>query len=143
MNHLPKPLFDSFGILPQDFEQSLRARLLQRLEQDPEYSSDEIARVSDCSPKICDREFALKKDEYERLRVLCILSQCTMSDSSKINSHRKFIGPIIVKAKRILWKIISSQLENTFSGIQEFSSWMLVSHIKTIEKVQKLEDKTD
>ena len=143
MNHLPKPLFDSFGLLPQDFELDLQSRLTQRLEQDQEYSRDEIARVSACSPKICDNEFALKADEYERLRVLCILSQCALADSSKINSHRKIIGPIIVRAKRILWKIISSQLENTFSGIQEFSSWMLVSHIKTVEKVQKLQDKLD
>lgn len=132
-------LFDSFGILPSGIEQDLQKRLHQRLAENLEYSAEEIDRVCAKSPRICGESFELALEDYEKLRVLSILSQCAVADASKISSHRKILGAVIVRAKRIVWKILSTQLENTFNGIQEFSSWMLVSHIRSLERISNLE----
>lgn len=139
MNQPQAPLFDSFGLLPEQFAVELALRVEERLKENEEYCVEEIQRVSAKSPRLCSTDFNLQSEDYERLRVLCILSQCALANASSISSHRRFIGPLIVKTKQILWKITSSQLEDSFSGIQEFSSWMLVSQIKTTEKLQKLE----
>jgi hypothetical protein len=139
MNTAKLPTIESFGLLDNDIEAQIAQRLQQRLANDKEYSRAEIEAVTNRNHRLTDSSFELAQDDYERLRVLCILSQCALVDVSKISSHRPIVGKCIVAAKRVLWRIISSQLEKTFSGIQEFCCWMLVSHIKTLERVDTLE----
>ena len=103
MNKATLPSIDSFGLLPLDIEAQIAQRLCNRLANDDEYSRSEIEAVSKRNHRLTNSSFELTLEDYERLRVLCILSQCALVDVSKISSHRPIIGKCIVAAKRLMW----------------------------------------
>ncbi len=129
--------------LSEGLNQRVSAQLQTRLGSSKYYDAKEIARIEACQSALFPSEFSIDEQGYERLRVLCTLSQCGLVEAHSIKSHRPYIGPVIVRVKRFAWKMIKAQLESSFSGIQEFCSWMVHSHAKLLYSHSELQQETE
>ncbi len=83
--------------------------------------ANEPARVAGVSTAITTGAFSTSRERLELLRELCqIYSRGIQSE--KITSHRPVIGPVIVAAKKILFRIVSALLGPTFRFQRDFNA---------------------
>ena len=83
--------------------------------------ANEPARVAAASTAITTGAFATSRERLELLRELCqIYSRGIQSE--KITSHRPVIGPVIVAAKKILFRAVASLLGPTFQFQRDFNA---------------------
>ena len=135
--------------LSEGLNQRVSAQLQTRLGSSKYYDAKEIARIEACQSALFPSEFSIDEQGYERLRVLCTLSQCGLVEAHSIKSHRPYIGPVIVRVKRFAWKMIKAQLESSFSGIQEFCRLedrrhrLQDSHAKLLYSHSELQQETE
>ncbi len=118
----------------------LSASLSSRLAQSREYSEEEVERVETLESRLFPANFEISKLDGEQLRALCMLSQSELKDAGEICSHRPLLGKLIVPAKRFVWKILSAQLKDSFSAIQEFQMWAVVNQAKLLVRIYELEE---
>jgi hypothetical protein len=82
---------------------------------------DEPARVGAVSTGIAKGTFSTSRERLELLRELCHIYSAGIQ-SEKISSHRPVVGPIIVAAKRVLFRVIASLLGPTFRFQRDFNA---------------------
>jgi hypothetical protein len=63
----------------------------------------------------------LSAELVEAFRRLCQLHNVTLLES-EISSHRRFVGPVIVFGKKMLYRILRPLLEKTLHQQQEFNA---------------------
>lgn len=81
----------------------------------------EPARVASVSTGIAKGSFSTSRERLELLRELCHIYSAGIQ-SEKITSHRPVIGPVIVAAKKMLFRVIASLLGPTFRFQRDFNA---------------------
>ncbi len=117
------------------------ASLEARLRGNAQYTTEEIARVSNLSSRLFPANYVISEADSDQMRALCMLSKAELEDANKISSHRPMLGKIIVPVKRFFWRILSSQLRDTFAGLQEFQMWAVLNQAKLLVRISELEEK--
>ena len=103
-----------------DLNARIDQNLARRLRVVTDYSDQELHDIAEYSVRLFPRDFALTQLETDDFRALCAYSQVTLKLPLQIRSHRKWIGPIIVRLKRLMLPLLRFQLKDTLKGIQEF-----------------------
>ncbi len=115
--------------------------LRNRVNGNEEYTWSEVTDIAELQRTLFPKEFEVESVALERLRVLARLYRCEIQPPHAIKSHRKFIGPCIVAAKKLLWPIINLHMEPCLDQLQEFHSHLLYSHAMEIQRGSLLEKK--
>ena len=111
-----------------DLNVRLAALLEERLCSQSNYSRREVSEVSSLAVRIFPAEPLVEDKALERFRTLCQLYRCELPALREISSHRPIIGPVIVFGKRLLWRLMHSQLRQHFEHMQEF-------HLRLVEEL--------
>jgi O-antigen chain-terminating methyltransferase len=61
--------------------------------------------------------------------------------NQNVTSHRRFIGPLIVYAKKIIAKILSPYTSTLFVRQNRFNEQLVTFHLATFIRLRRLEDK--
>jgi hypothetical protein len=85
---------------------------------------DEQSRVARLSTALTSDSFVASPERLELLRGLCQIYSAGIR-AEKISSHRKFIGPLIVHAKKVVFRVISVLLGPTFSFQRDFNAGVI------------------
>lgn len=126
--------FPGVESIAERVEKSLHSRLSAKAE----YNDKEIKQVTKLSRSLFPRDFRVSDDAIDTLRVLCSYSRCELKPARAIQSHRPFIGPLIVFLKRISWPFIRFHLKETFDSIQLFHSWTVYEYGKQAFEIDRL-----
>jgi hypothetical protein len=102
--------------------EQIKVLLESRINSHLSYTVDEINEIESLEKRLFPQDFCLDVETTKRFRALCALSKHELKSSMSITSHRKFIGPIIVAAKKLLWPLIRIHLKNNFDNLEEFSA---------------------
>jgi len=86
--------------------------------------ADEQSRVAKLSTALTSDSFVVSPERLELLRGLCQIYSAGIR-AEKISSHRKFLGPVIVKIKQVLFRVISVLLGPTFSFQRDFNAGVI------------------
>jgi hypothetical protein len=97
-----------------------------RLKQNSDYRSEEISQVGQYSTRLFPRNFELEEDASDTLRFLAKLALTDLHPASDIQSHRRFLGPIIVWLKKLSWPFVRIHLKDTFAALREYHIRLLV-----------------
>lgn len=124
----------------QEISSTLQIALENRLSHSENYSQQEIDDVAQLNRKLFPKNFELDLKTYEHIARLCRFAHSGPPKFYEIRSHRKYIGPVIVAAKRIVWKIMQAQLKDSYAGFREFSSWMVYSHVAQLVEIRSLKE---
>ncbi len=135
----PNILLGTGDPLVERLNERLELLRSERKENRPTLSETEIDDIRNLDHRLFPRDFELGKKDTEELRAICSLSQTGLRQVRKISSHRPLIGPAIVFAKRILWRIVQVLLKETFDGTQEFNARLVKSHARALLSIHRLE----
>jgi hypothetical protein len=86
--------------------------------------SDEESRVARLSTALTNDSFVVSPERLELLRGLCQIYSAGIR-AEKISSHRKLLGPVIVKVKQLIFRVISVLLGPTFSFQRDFNAGVI------------------
>jgi len=114
--------------------------LKQRVAADPHYTFQEIDEVERCSKQLFARDFPLSEEATERFRYLARFAQFELRPTF-LRSHRPIIGPVIVTAKRIAWRVLSALLKDAVRG-QQLYNYAVIRNLATLEQNQTRASKT-
>lgn len=92
------------GESDQSLASELEGRVRQKIEN-KEFSADNVYYVSKVDLRPVKNSLDLSDIELEKLRAMCSLWSLELRPVT-ITSHRRFIGPLIVAAKKIAFPII-------------------------------------
>ena len=70
-----------------------------------------------------------------------MLSQVELKPARQIKSHRRFIGPVIVGVKKLIYPLIKLHLKDVFQGLEEYCQWNVYQQARTAAALKKLEGK--
>lgn len=85
-----------------------------------ELSAKQLKHVSNLKASVVDGELQVNDVVLEKLRTLCMSWDIDIKPR-EIASHRKFIGPVIVAFKKLLYPIIRALLFNTIQAQRHFN----------------------
>jgi len=85
---------------------------------------DEQSRVAKLSTALTNESFVVSPERLELLRGLCQIYSAGIR-AEKISSHRKLLGPVIVKVKQLIFRVISVLLGPTFSFQRDFNAGVI------------------
>lgn len=127
MSQLIDPQSDRFQLAEQ-----ASLALNKRLASHSSFSQSEIDKICglDCHLLPCGG--VIDPETLERLRALARLSRCSLTSPERISSHRRYVGQLIVLAKRAIWPFLSAQLKGTLDAQEEFNSLILESFIREL-----------
>ena len=104
-------------------EQEL-ARVVTEKIQAGVYQRDEIRRIEKLDLSVSKGRLDISDDTLDKLRRLCQLWDIDIR-SAEITSHRKFIGPFIVAAKRLVYPVLRTFLKDTLSQQRDFNATVI------------------
>ena len=108
--------FEEYAGIADQLEQQMQARM-----SSGEYTTDEAYYVSHIDLALCKKELRLSDERLEKLRQLCQLWDIDLRHK-EITSHRKFIGPFIVFAKRRMYPLFRFFLKDLIHQQQRFNA---------------------
>jgi hypothetical protein len=111
------------GLADLNLEQSLSSAVLSWVESGA-MPPNEPERVGRVSTAIASEKFTTSSARLEMLRSLCQIYSAGIR-SAKITSHRPLIGPIIVFAKKILFRSVAALLGPSFERQREFNAGVI------------------
>jgi hypothetical protein len=85
------------------------------------WSLDEEAHVSSVSLSTSEGEFRTTPEKLEKLRRLCQIYSVRIRPEA-ITSHRRFIGPVIVAVKKVLFRVVEGLLGKTIKHQRDFNA---------------------
>lgn len=85
---------------------------------------NEAERVARVSTAIASRRFTTSPERLEMLRSLCQIYSAGIR-AGKISSHRRFVGPVIVACKKVLFRAIAALLGPSFERQREFNAGVI------------------
>jgi hypothetical protein len=114
--------------------------IYQKIQKDyisalPNYQN-ELESINTIEYRLFPDNFILDKEKTEIYRSLCLLSQSSLKTTT-IKSHRKYVGKFIVLGKKIIWKILESQLKNSFVGVQACFSRLIINQARLETEINK------
>mgnify|MGYP007080248700 CR=1 FL=1 len=115
-----------------DLDERVKSLLSFRLANSKDFTALEISQVSSLEHRVLPRSKLVNTVALERFRTLCQLYRCELRALRQISSHRAVIGGVIVFAKRILWRVMQSQLREHFEQMQEFHLNLIEEHARLI-----------
>jgi len=107
--------------------------LNRRLSNSDEYSAKEIEEVASFSERLFPPDFEITTELTENFRVLTRHSKVELRPK-EISSHRKFVGPIIVAFKSVLFKLMGVILKDTLASQEIFNRYVVKALAKESEK---------
>lgn len=120
----------------------LRAEIEAEFNQLKTRYHEELENIKNKSTTLFPKDWILDKNTTDTFRALCTLSQSGLVNTHKVSSHRKIIGPIIVFFKKILLKIIDSQMKNTLNGISSCFTHIISNQAKLEVELKEIRKKT-
>jgi hypothetical protein len=108
--------FDEYQGIAESIEQDMQARM-----DSSEYTADEAYYVSHVDLTLCKKELRLSDERLEKLRQLCQLWDIDLRHK-EITSHRKFVGPVIVFAKKRIYPLFRFFLKDLIHQQQRFNA---------------------
>lgn len=105
----------------------LEARLLERVEgriASGEYSWHDAAYISKMHLQASGGRLQVTDKTLEKLRRLCQLWDVEIR-TKEISSHRKFVGPVIVAAKRALYPVLRIFLKDFIRQQRSFNAQVI------------------
>jgi len=96
----------------------------KRLSISDNYTVNEIEEVSNRSERLFRDNFEISKEQTELFRVLASHAHVKLHPRN-ITSHRKYIGPIIVGLKKVLFKLVGVILKDTFNTQEMFNRYTI------------------
>ncbi len=124
-----------------ELERRIRDNLAKRLASSTDYTANEIADLEQVAPTLFPPDFCLEKETGGIIRHLAIHSQQRLKPSARITSHRRFIGPLIVKFKRLFWPLLNLHLRDQFVAMEEFSCGAVAAIAWQAAEIQELRKK--
>lgn len=85
-------------------EESLRS-LIDELIAKKRFSKTDVQNIRSRELDLIRQDLTVSDRHLEKLRSLCQLWEIDISDA-EIKSHRRFLGPIIVRVKKLLFPIV-------------------------------------
>lgn len=85
------------------------------------FSPEFIRAVATMQPGMPHGGLAVSEEDLEGLRSLCSLYEVELRPT-KITSHRRLVGPIIVGAKRLIYPILRAFLGDTLRQQRDFNA---------------------
>lgn len=119
-------------------DQEMQSQLLskkQSLIDSGELTEDQIKYMKQVDLSITKGELDISDKALEKLRVLCQLWDVDIRPQ-RIESHRKFVGPIIITAKKLVFPILKSFMKDFVRQQKDFNAGVisLVGEIATSKK---------
>lgn len=111
----------------RSLDDRVRAALSERRRTIRDYPAEEIVSISQLDRRLFPDGFEISDDVSTRFRALAALSRCELRPPREIRSHRRFIGPLIVRAKRLLYPLVALQFKESFKALQELNSWSIAN----------------
>jgi len=140
-NHqMPKELIHLQSFNSQEVSKAVKNSLKERFASSSDYNPEEVKTVSESKHSFFPEGFEIEREFSDEIRALCSASQF-QKRKIKISSHRKYIGPVIVFVKKIIWKFLDSQLSSKFKEIEKFNTLSTIAQIKSEIKFQELKNK--
>ena len=90
-----------------------------------EYSRQDIENIKDRNLRVIEGALSLSDERLEKLRRMCQLWDVQIVPA-EISSHRKFIGPIIVGFKRLLFPVVRYLLKDFVRQQRDFNASAIV-----------------
>ena len=114
--------FEPIGDLtPSQLGGLLSERVNKRLEAG-EYSEENVRYIANLSLPISRGNLEVSDEVLEKLRRLCQLWNVRFLESKEISSHRPFIGPIIVRLKKLLLPMIKTLMKDVIHQQRAFNA---------------------
>jgi len=104
-------------------EETLKKRVLSKIST-REFTEENVAYIRDVNLEAIEGSASLTDDTLERLRRMCQVWDADLRPFT-ITSHRKFVGPIIVGAKKLLFPIFKGFLKDFISQQKSFNAEVL------------------
>lgn len=112
-------------------EEKLIARLHARM--DNTYTQDEIESVVNYDSRIFKKELNLTQKDVDLLKHLINISQVKISVPKSIVSHRKYLGPVIVFFKKIVYRLVGYCISPTLKIQSDFNTTLIAYLIQREE----------
>jgi hypothetical protein len=106
---------------------SLMSERVQRHLTEGHYKQGDIDFVREVSFLPVKGRLEVSDQLLERLRRLCQLWEVDLLAPRQLSSHRKFIGPLIVAAKRLCFPILKIFLKDTLRRQRDFNAQVIVT----------------
>lgn len=106
---------------------SLMSERVRRHLTEGHYKQGDIDFVRDVSFLPVKGQLDVSDQLLERLRRLCQLWEVDLLAPRQLSSHRKFIGPLIVAAKRLAFPILKIFLKDTLRRQRDFNAQVIVT----------------
>jgi hypothetical protein len=98
------------------------AELHEKRLNETELKAADVHYVSRLSCGFIDKSaFSISDDRLEKLRMLCRLWDVDIR-AAQITSHRRFIGPVIVKAKKLFYPLLAALLKDVLHQQRLFNA---------------------
>lgn len=101
------------------------------------YSVDTIKYFQEVSFSPVADDLTVTEKRLEQLRKLCQLWDLKIRPA-EITSHRRFIGPLIVAVKRLIYPILSAFLKDTLHQQRSFNAGVIGLLAELSEDVERL-----
>ena len=103
-----------------EISQDMLCRVERRISAG-EYSSDDVKYIEKLSLRLAERSLQISDGRLEKLRRLCQLWEVDLRPG-RISSHRKFVGPLIVAAKRLCLPVLRALFKDTLRQQRDFNA---------------------
>ena len=121
-----------------ELELQLAARVRGRLAAG-EFTEQDMRIVADLNKRNDDLRLTLSDIKLERIRRLCQLWDIELRSPNQITSHRKFVGPFIVAAKKLVYPILRVLLKDLIRQQRDFNG-SVISYLAESEAERKGRD---
>ncbi len=100
------------------------------------YTRDEVRYLSTLERKLFPQDSELDEELLNRFRRLCLFSNVELH-IAQIRSHRKFIGPIIVAVKKLVFPILKLLLKDFLRQQRQFNAEVVAALADVHEAAKK------
>ncbi len=109
-----------------ELERSLQGRVREKIASGS-FKEGDVRYVQDVTFLPVRHRLNVSNEVLERLRRLCQLWEVDLVAPRKLSSHRKFIGPLIVAAKRCMFPILRVFFKDTLRRQRDFNAQVIAT----------------
>lgn len=100
------------------------------------FKTEDLRYIEKLSLPVVSGSLAVSEKTLERLRRLCQLWEVDIK-ATKIESHRKFVGPCIVAGKRILFTLLRTLLKEQLRQQRDFNAATVVMLAQLAQDIER------
>jgi hypothetical protein len=120
------------GLADNQLSKRLFDRLTSRINSG-KFIWENVGYIQDVSLKAAGKNFEVSEKSLEKLRRACQLWDVDIK-LKDISSHRKFIGPVIVTAKKLIFPILKAFLKDSLHQQRAFNAAILAVCLDLYDK---------